>query len=465
MHEFMRKIPLFADLPDADLHSISEAAQEIRLAPGEELIAEGTVGQLAYVIQEGELEILKQVDGRTVLLAVRSEPGDIIGEMALLEASPRMASVRARTPATLLTIHKEQFDYLIDCRPAAARIMLHTVLTRWRATEALLRQSERMAQLATFTAGMAHELNNPAAAIKRSVDLIGQAIADAQWAYGSLREQGLGIEQQAALEEYARQVQLRPQRPAELSALERSDREVALERWLEQAGVEPAWELAPSLVSMGYDAASLASLATQFGPTMVSLVVPWLSTHAAVFDMLAEIGEGAQRISEIVKVLKGYVVLDQAPLQTIDVHEGIEDTLFILRHRLGSGIRVNRQYGADLPRIEAYASELNQVWTNLIDNAVDAMGGHGQITIRTHRAGDGLMVEIEDNGPGIPPEIQKRVFDPFFTTKAPGKGVGLGLKVAYDIVIHRHRGHVELFSEPGSTRFQVWLPLSCEVTQ
>jgi signal transduction histidine kinase len=465
MYEFMRKVPFFANLTDADLRSLVQSAQEVHLAPGQELFAEGSTGKLAYIIREGELEIMKQVDGRPILLSVRSEPGQIIGEMALLESTPRTASVRARTQTSLLAIYQDQFEALLNNSPAATRMMLHMVLERWRNNELLLRQSEKMAQLGTLTAGMAHELNNPAAAVKRGVDQIGSAILDAQQAYGALLALGVSAHQQTALQGLAQQAQARMKLSPQLSALERSDREFALERWLDEQGVTFGWQMAPTLVSLGYSTDELASLVTEFGPDHFKGMIQWLSAHAAVYEMLAEIGEGAQRVSDIVNVLKGYVYLDQAPLQTVDIHEGINNTLLILRKKLGSGVTIDRQFSPDLPKIEAYASELNQVWTNLIDNAVDAMQGEGEIKIRSRRQGDGVIVEIEDNGPGIAPEIQKRLFDPFFTTKPPGKGMGLGLEIVYNIVVHKHHGHIDITSVPGSTCCKVWLPIDFEAAK
>jgi signal transduction histidine kinase len=321
-----------------------------------------------------------------------------------------------------------------------------------------------MAQLGTLTAGVAHELNNPAAAIKRSADQIGSAIANAQEAFASLLGLTLSGDQQALLQELAQQVQQGAMQPLELPALERSDREYEVESWLQDQGIDGAWEIAPFLVSMRYGPDELAALAAHFGPEAFAKIVRWLSAHSAVYSMLGEIGHGSQRISEIVATLKGYVYLDQAPVQTVDVHEGLENTLLILRSRLGSGVKVHRHYNPDLPKIEAFASELNQAWTNIIDNAIDAMQGQGELTIRSRREGDWVIIEIEDNGPGISPAIQKRVFDPFFTTKPQGKGTGLGLEVVHNIIVHKHHGDIKLFSQPGATCFQVWLPINFEAT-
>ena len=191
-------------------------------------------------------------------------------------------------------------------------------------------------------------------------------------------------------------------------------------------------------------------------------MVGWLNATYVIYNLLTEIGQGAGRIAGIVKALKSYTYLDQAPVQAVDVNEGLDDTLLILRSKLKTGISVRREYSQDLPRIQAYGSELNQVWTNLIDNAVDAMGGQGEITLRTRKEGESVVVEVEDDGPGIPEDIQARIFDAFFTTKPPGKGTGLGLDISYRIVVDKHRGDMKVISQPGRTIFQVRLPLDLD---
>ena len=459
--EFLRKVPLFAGLPEADLKHLCEMVEEVTLAPRDKLFAEGDLGDQAYVIMEGQLEILKASGGKDVLLAVR-EPGEVIGEMALLEEAPRMASTRARTDMVLLPIRKEQLDHMLDNSPSAGRAMLGTIVGWLRNTESLLRQSERMAQLGTLTAGVAHELNNPAAAVQRGASQAQEAMTRLEQSQVDLGRLALTGEAQESLAGLATRVQERAGRPAELDALARSDREYELEGWLEDRGVDSAWELAPTLVDLGFDEADLDSLGESFDGTRLSPVVRWLSARHAVGTVLAEVGQGAGRISEIVKALKTYSYLDQAPVQNVDLHEGLDNTLLILRSKLESAISVKRDYAEDLPRIQAYGSELNQVWTNLIDNAADALDGRGQITIRTRRNGESVVVEIEDNGSGIPLEIQSRIFDSFFTTKPPGKGTGLGLDITYNIVVDKHRGDIKLFSEPGKTTFQVWLPVNFE---
>ena len=243
-----------------------------------------------------------------------------------------------------------------------------------------------------------------------------------------------------------------------MDALARSDRESELESWLAEKGIADAWELTSTLVDLQYDAAGLAMLAEGFGTDQLSAVIGWFNATYNVYNLLAEIGQGAGRISEIVKALKSYSFLDQAPAQAVDVQEGLDNTLLILRNKLKEGISVRKEYASDLPKIEAYGSELNQVWTNILDNAADALEGLGKITLRARQEGEWVVVEIEDNGPGIPQEIQSNIFDPFFTTKAHGHGTGLDLNISYNIVVYKHRGDIKLFSEPGRTCFQVWLP-------
>jgi signal transduction histidine kinase len=244
-----------------------------------------------------------------------------------------------------------------------------------------------------------------------------------------------------------------------MDALTRSDRESEMEDWLDEKGVETAWQLAPMLVSLGYNQGEIHTLSETFSPRQFIVVIEWLSYTYTIHSLLSEISLGTGRIVEIVKALKTYTFMDQAPLQFVNVHEGLDNTLIILKNKLKKGITVHREYAIDLPTIPAYGGELNQVWSNIIDNAIEAMDGQGDLTLRTRKEDPWVVVEIEDNGTGIPEEVQAKVFDPFFTTKPPGKGTGLGLNISRNLIVQKHQGQITVFSEPGKTRFTVWLPI------
>jgi signal transduction histidine kinase len=229
-----------------------------------------------------------------------------------------------------------------------------------------------------------------------------------------------------------------------------------LQAWLEANGIESAWEVAPAMVNFGWGVESIESLKRK---TIFNLSVQWLGTSCLMMELLAEVELTTTRLSEIVRAMKSYTYLDQAPLLEVDVHEGLENTLIIMQHKLKQGVTVKREYAPNLPRIEAYASELNQVWTNIIDNAVDAMNGKGEIVLRTFTEDGNVVVEIIDNGPGIPEKIQQRIYEPFFTTKPPGQGTGLGLHISHDIVANHHRGQLLVRSKPGETVFKAVLPV------
>jgi signal transduction histidine kinase len=453
MRERIRAVPLFADLPDADLDRLAAGAEEVTVAPDEYLFHEGDFGDSAYIITAGELEILTVSGGREVLLAVRSTD-EVIGEMALLRSEPRSASAKARDEVTTLRIPKADLDHVLETSPTATRALFRVLLERWQGTESRLRQSERMAQLGTLTAGLAHELNNPAAAVERSSGMVQEALAD--FLSGVAEAAAAGVDP-AGLPDLMASGDGDAQ---PLSALDRSDAEMDVEDWLTDRNVPDAWNLAPDLVNEGVTLDMLEGLAATHGDA-AGAAAQLLGKGRRLSGLISEIEIGASRLSAIVKALKGYAYLDQAPVQEIDLHDGLEDTLLILASKY-KDIEVVREYG-DVPRIEAYGSELNQVWTNLLDNAADALhetDGPYRVTIRTRVEGATAVVEVEDNGTGIPEEILPRVFDSFFTTKEPGKGTGLGLDISYGIVVDRHKGDLSVTSEPGRTTFRVELPCS-----
>jgi signal transduction histidine kinase len=454
--EFLKEIPLFAELGEPDLRKLCSLVADVRLQTGEELFRQGGAGDLAYVIREGEIEISRYSDGREIPLAVR-HAGEVIGEMALLEKAPRMASARARTRSVLLAIGRQQLDELLTSSPTAARSMLGTVMQRLRETEAALRQSEKMAQLGTLAAGLAHELNNPAAAALRGAEELRESFGELL--RGPNRVAGLGLTEEQ-FQELARRMQAAgtaKSRP--MGALERADLEEQVEGWLQTREVRDGELLAGELVETGYDLEELGRLQRSFPGRELGQILHLVWVSGRVNNLLAEISQGAGEIASIVKAMKSYVYLDQAPVQEVDLHEGLENTLVILRHKLKRGITVVRDFQPDLPRVPAHGSELNQVWTNLIDNAADALGGKGKITLRTRRQGTWAEVEVEDDGPGIPEEAQPKIFTLFFTTKPMGQGSGQGLNTSYNIV-RRHGGTLDFRSQPGRTVFTARLPLS-----
>ena len=455
----LRRVPLFADLSEEDLEQLYEMAKTISIPAGELVFEEGSPGDALYVVLDGELEVSKRQGGQDVVLAVR-RAGEFIGEMSLLEQAPRSASVRTLRESRLLMINQAAFETLLSCSPSAHLTMLRTVTSRLRSTESMLVQSEKMAALGTLAAGLAHELNNPAAAIRRSAAQLRDALTEREHLAAELSALTNDPHQAKMISILQEETAKRTTTSVSSDPLSLSDQEDELQEWLEDHSVEQAWELAPVLISFGWDRDELERLTEHFSTIQLPVVVQWLAASSSVYGLLEELAMSAEAISEIVKAVKTYSYLDQAPVQEVDIEESLENTLVILRPKIKAGISITRDYADDVPRIEAYGSELNQVWTNIIDNAIDAVRGQGELVLRTYAKDDDvIVVEITDNGPGIPPEIQPRIFEPFFTTKAPGVGTGLGMHIAYNIVVHKHHGQLQVASKPGETRFRVTLPI------
>ena len=465
MYEFLKNVSLFADLSDDDLRLLCEEIEEVDLRSGEELFSEGSPGDRAYIIREGELEIIKVSGSREVLIAVR-KPGEVIGEIALLEETTRMASVRARTESSLIVIRKEQLEHLLETSLPATTAMFYTVLDRWRGTQAMLRQSEKMAQLGTLTAGVAHELNNPASAVRRSSEILKDAIqrtAQSQSEYSRLE---LNPEAIKVIDDIQLRASEQASRPPELDPLARGDAQERVEGELKSIGIAEPWSYSSELVDIGLERGELSDLAEHINSEQMEIILRWIINRFSVQALVIEIEQGAERISAIVGALKSYSYLDQAPVQSVDIHKGIDDTLIILQSKIRAmpGVRINKTYADDLPMIFGYGSELNQVWTNLLDNALDALGDEGEISISTRAESSLVVVEIVDDGTGIPEDAMERIFEPFFTTKPPGAGTGLGLDISYNIVVNKHHGDIKVESEPGRTSFQVWLPVNFQET-
>lgn len=453
----LRKSPIFQGLSDEELNQLMDMAEPVSLRAGDLLIRQGAPGDAAYVLIRGDFEVQKQSGQSLIKIDVRN-PGDVVGEMALLSRTPRSASIIAKTDAEALRIPQEAFEKLLRSSTTAAMAVLHWVMARLNQNESLLHQQEKMAALGTMSAGLAHELNNPAAAAQRSAAQSKEIQARWLSLTHQIERAALQEGQTDWLDDFIGEASRRFESPLKLEALEKIDLVDQLQSWLETSGIESAWELAPAMVNFGWNIESFERLKSNLSPTLFSLSVRWLGTGCLMMNLLSEVLQTTDRISQIVRAVKSYTYLDQAPLLEVDVHEGLESTLVIMQHKLKKGVTIKRDYSPNLPRIEAYASELNQVWTNIIDNAVDAIHGKGEIKIKTYEEDHRVIVEIADNGPGIPEKIQSRIFEPFYTTKAPGQGTGLGLHISHDIIANRHHGQLLVESKPGETRFKIILP-------
>jgi signal transduction histidine kinase len=451
----LRKSPLFQGLPDDELQQLMDMAEPVSLRAGDVLIKQGDLGDAAYVVIKGEFEIQKQSGQSLIKIDIRN-PGDVVGEMALLARTPRSASVISKTDSEVLRIPQEAFEKLLSTSSKAAMAVLHWVMERLNQNEALLHQQEKMAALGTLSAGLAHELNNPAAAAQRSASELNKSLLKWQSLTHQIESAAFSENQTEWLNDFMKDATRRFESSLKIEALEKIDLVEQLQEWLEANGVESAWELAPVMVNFGWNSEALEKLK---GTAFFNLSIQWLGTGCLTMGLLSEIQLTTERLSQIVRAMKSYTYLDQAPLLEVDVHEGLENTLVIMQHKLKQGVTIKREYSPNLPRIEAYASELNQVWTNIMDNAIDAMQGKGEISLRTYSEDNHVIVEIIDNGPGIPENIQARIFEPFYTTKPPGQGTGLGLHISHDIIANRHHGQLLVESKLGETKFRIILPM------
>ncbi|MGH9614167.1 MAG: ATP-binding protein, partial [Bryobacteraceae bacterium] len=410
-----------------------------------------------YVILEGEIQGHRESEAGERVFTARA--GEVTGILPFSRLKTLPATVRAVGFARVAALHKEHFHEMLTRIPLLVKRLVGVMSDRIRESAKADQQREKLAALGKLSAGLAHELNNPAAAAQRAAATLCDAVnyfRDANW---RLDEQDLSREQRRTLADFERATGSRAGKPEPIDSLERSDREEALAQWLQSRGVENAWKLAPHLVSAGLDSAALTPVADALPPEALRDALMRIAASSALVRLVAEIENSVSRISELVRAIKEYSYMDQGPEQEIDIHQGLESTLLMLTHQLKHGVNVVREYDRSLPKFRARGSELNQVWTNLIDNAIDAMNGNGELRIRTSRELDYLLVEIRDNGVGIPPEIQSRIFEPFFTTKGVGEGTGLGLETAYRIV-RNHHGEITFASKPGATSFEVRLPLN-----
>ncbi|MFN8530480.1 MAG: ATP-binding protein [Anaerolineae bacterium] len=450
----LRQLRIFADFNDDELACFTTPGYEYNVDSGAILCNEGDPPKGLFVLLDGELEIVKQIGGEERLLAVM-QPGSFIGEISLLTGLEHTATARATQPSRLLRFEASQFEGVQE-NPVIA-LLLRTMAERLRNTEQSVQQHQKLSALGKISAGMAHEINNPAAASLRAAEELPHKVEAQQSALLELSMQGLSPDQFGALRTLHDDWIVRAAKPNNLSPLARGDREDALATWMDERGIESAWGIAPMLVAANVTEAELDRLEQLIGTEALPAALSWLENSLTVSELIRTLNASSSRIVELVRAVKAYSYMDQSPIQDVNIHDGIENTLMILGHKL-KYIHVVRDYDPNLPRVTVYGSELNQVWTNIIDNAIDALDGRGTITIRTYHDLNRVVVEIGDNGPGIPPDIQERIFEPFFTTKAVGKGTGMGLDIVWQIVTQKHKGGIRVTSQPGDTRFEVYLP-------
>ena len=447
-------VPFFAQL-DSSQRACFSTGTEIRVKAGETLLRDGDPPDFFYITLEGELRVMKHYGDQEILLG-NAVPGDYFGEIEILLDVPNWVLVGAVVDSRLFRLPRAGFWALLRCSPTAAREIMRTLATRMRNVESYSQERQKLIQLGAMAAGLAHELNNPATAARCAATELRQSVEKVQ-DYACELNESLSAEQWQQLVATAREAVHCTASQPKLNPLEQSEREEAIESWLDSQKVADAWELAPALVNAHLDQEELETLQQTVPDQDLENSIRWLAASVTTRELIKSITHSTERISELVRAVKSYSFMDQAPWQEIDVHEGIENTLIILGHKLRN-VTVTREFDRTLPRLCAYGGELNQVWTNLIDNAIYAVGGTGRIDIRTRRDGEFFLVEIADNGSGIPPEVQSLVFAvPFFTTKGEA-GTGLGLVITHRIVVERHQGRIDFTTGPNGTQFHVRLP-------
>jgi len=449
------RFPIFADLPGDQIEWFISQTQELRVKAGDVYIRQGDPADAMFVVIEGHLQGRGEFSGEAITFVI--EPGDVTGLLPFSRMKQFKVSLRAETDSRALRFPATLFPVLVQKMPELTQRLVGLMADRIRETTRIEQQRDRLAGLGKLSAGLAHELNNPASAAKRAATQLRDTIKKIRNASLELGRRDLTPAQKAEIEKLENFFIQRNEPPPD--PLTMSDLEEQLDSLLRSHGQNDLWQLAADLAHRSVKPEMLESLFAMVDAGTARAALVRIAASVEIANLLNEIESSASRISDLVRAIKEYTYMDQAPVQNVDIVKGLETTLTIMGHKLKRGVAVQRDYQKVPLMVNSFGSELNQIWTNLIDNAIDAMGGKGELRIRTYREDSCVVVEIADNGPGISPEIKAHIFEPFFTTKAVGEGTGLGLDTVQRIV-KKHRGSIQVTSKPGDTRFQVWLPLA-----
>jgi signal transduction histidine kinase len=449
--EELRTVAVFHDLPDEQLDWFLEHATEARFAPGEIYSRAGAPADRMMVVLEGELQIQFEGSNENVFTI---PVGAVTGLLPYSRMTVFPGTGRAVQSSRVLIFPSALFDQLLTRMPELGRRLVATMVDRTRETTRREQQRDRLAALGKLSAGLAHELNNPAAAARRTAQQLRCTVGEYRKSVSELEGIQLTDAERLAIETFENSCCTAE---PETDVLKASQLQDEIEAILHQHGIEDGWNYAPALVESGVLPQPLSLMLDAVRRNVAEPALQRVSALVEINDLLAELENSTSKISDLVRAVKEYSYMDQAPVQDVDLTKGLENTLTIMAHKLRKGVTVKRDYHPTPLLVNSYGSDLNQVWTNIIDNAVDAMDGHGELRIKTFAEGDCAVVEIGDSGPGIPPDIQSRIFEPFFTTKGVGDGTGLGLDTTLRIV-RKHRGSINVTSVPGDTRFQIRLP-------
>jgi len=453
--DLLRRIPAFAGLPDEQIAWFLSQSRELHLNAGDTYARQSDPADAMFVLLEGEFQWRGELAGESIVLAVKS--GEITGTLPFSRMKQFGLTGRAMTEARVLRFPATAFPDLVQRMPALTTHLVGLMSDRIREVTRLEQQRDRLAALGKLSAGLAHELNNPASAAKRATSQLRDLLKKVRDASHELGRRDLTAAQKSEIEKLeASLIQMDGPPP---NALTVSDLEEELDSLLRSHGQSDLWQLAADLARKNFKPETLEQLYSTLDADTARAALVRISASLEIADLLSQIEHSTSRISDLVGAIKEYTFMDQSPVQNVDVVKTLETTLTILNHKLKHGVAVHRDYQKIPLLVNSFGSELNQVWTNLIDNAIDAMGGKGDLRVRTYREDDCVVVEIGDNGPGIAPEVRPRIFEPFFTTKGVGEGTGLGLDTVQRIV-RKHRGNIQVDSKPGDTRFQVRLPLA-----